>query len=56
MDIATVVKDAAWFGLACGVVAMGLALLYLIGAELMRPTVTVAAATPKPPFGFCLPN
>jgi hypothetical protein len=55
MDLATIVKEAAWFGLACGVVAMGLALLYLIGKELMKPTVTVAAATPKPPFGFCLP-
>ncbi len=55
MDLASMVKEAAWFGLACGVIAIGVALLYLIGTELMRPTVTVAAAAPKPPFGFCPP-
>lgn len=55
MDIAEIVKEAAWFGLACGVVMMAAALLYLVGRELMKPTVVVAAATPRPPVGFCLP-
>ena len=55
MDLATMVKEAAWFGLTCGVIMMAAALLYLIGAELMQPTVTAPAAAPRPPFGFCLP-
>jgi hypothetical protein len=55
LDLAPIVKEAAWFGLACGVIMMAAALLYLIGTELMKPTATVAAATPKPPFGFCAP-
>jgi hypothetical protein len=56
MDIAQIVKDAAWLGLAAGVVVMAFALLYFAGQELMRPKVIAAAATPKPPFGFCLPS
>jgi hypothetical protein len=56
MDIAQIVKDAAWLGLACGVIVMGLAMLYLVGRELMQPKVIAAAAMPKPQFGFCLPS
>jgi hypothetical protein len=56
MDIAQIVKDAAWIGLAVGVVAMALVLVYLAGRELMRPKVVALAAAPKPPFGFCLPS
>jgi hypothetical protein len=55
MDLATIVKDAALFGLACGVITMAAALIYLFGRELMRPAVTATAATPKPPFGFNAP-
>jgi len=55
MDLAQIIKDAAYFGLACGVVAMAGALLFLIGMELLKPTTVAVAATtaPKPPFGFC---
>jgi hypothetical protein len=56
MDVAQIVKDAAWLGLACGVIVMGLTVLYLMGRELMQPKVIAAAAMPKPPFGFCLPS
>lgn len=56
MDIAQIVKDAAWLGLACGVIVMGVALLYLAGRELLQPKVIVSAAVPKPSFGFCLPS
>ena len=55
MDLAPIVKEAAWSGLAAGVIMMATALLYLIGAELMKPGATVTAATPKLPFGFCAP-
>jgi hypothetical protein len=56
MDIAQIVKDAAWLGLACGVIVMGLAILYLAARELMQPKVIASAAVPKPPFGFCPPS
>ena len=56
MDIAQIVRDAAWIGLACGVIVMGLAIIYLAGRELLRPKVIASAATPKPPFGFGLPG
>jgi hypothetical protein len=55
MDLTLMVKDAACFGLACGVVAMGLALLYFLGRELMEPKIVATAVAPKPPFGFSKP-
>ena len=55
-EFARRLSDAAWIGLAVGVVAMALALAYLAGRELMRPKVVALAAAPKPPFGFCLPS
>ncbi len=56
MDIAQIVKDASWIGLAAGVVVMALAMMYLAGRELMRPKVIALAAVTKPPIGFCLPS
>ena len=56
MDIAQIVKDAAWLGLACGVIVLGLAILYLAGKELIQPKAIASAAVPKPPFGFCPPS
>ena len=50
-----VVKEAAWFGLAVGVIAMAAYLLYVYGKYLVPPTVAIAAAAaeiPKPKFGF----
>lgn len=51
MDIAQIVKEAAWLGLACGVIVMGLAILYLAGRELMQPKVIALAAVPSRPSG-----
>jgi hypothetical protein len=56
MDIAQIVRDAAWLGLACGVIVMGLAIIYLASRELMQPKVIASAAVPKLPFGFCPPS
>src|SRR5260370_19565837 len=56
MDIAKIVKDAAWIGLATGVVVMALVMVYLAGRELMQPKAIALAAVPKPPIGFCLPS
>ena len=56
MDVAQIVRDAAWLGLACGMIIMGLAALYFAGRELMQPKVIALAAAPKPPFGFSLPS
>jgi hypothetical protein len=55
VDLAPIFKEAAYVGLACGVIVMAAVALYLIVTEFMKPAVTVAAAAPKPPFGFCLP-
>lgn len=52
MDLALMIKNAACFGLACGVVATAIALLYFVGSELMKPKVAVTTVAPKLPFGF----
>jgi hypothetical protein len=51
MNIESLVKEAAWIGLAGGVVIMATVLVYAIGTYLLAPRVTAAAAI-KPPFGF----
>ncbi len=48
-------KDAALWGLAVGVIVMAAVLLWEMGAYLLKPATTVAAAVTKPPFGFCRP-
>lgn len=53
MDLETLMRDAALFGLAVGVVAMAGFILYAYGHYLLRPTISVAAATTSVvPFGF----
>jgi hypothetical protein len=54
MDLETILKDAALFGLACGVIMMAAALIYLLGREL-TPAIPATATIPKPPFGFNAP-
>ena len=46
-------KDAALIGLAVGVIVMAAVLLWEMGANLLKPVTTVAAAVTNPPFGFC---
>ncbi len=55
MDLEAILKDAVLLGLAAGVIVMATVLLWEMGAYLLRPTATVAAAVTKPPFGFGLP-
>ncbi len=53
MDIEVLVKEAAFVGLAVGVITMAAFLVWAFGQYLLRPTVTVAAATTAAvPFGF----
>jgi len=55
MDLQMMLKDAALLGLAVGVFVMAAVLLWEMGAYLLKPATTVAAAVAKPPFGFCRP-
>ena len=56
MDLEGILRDAAVFGLAVGVVAMALYLLWQASTHLLKPPVVVAAATTAVEFGFCLPS
>jgi len=56
MNFEALVKDAAWFGLAVGVLAMAAFLVWAYAEYLLRPTVTVAAATAVIPVGFQAPE
>ncbi len=55
MDMSSIVKEAAWIGLATGVIIFGAVILWLIAAQLLKPATTVAAATTAIPFGFSMP-
>jgi hypothetical protein len=54
MDMIEIVKTAAWVGVAGGVIAMALALAWLVTMRL-RAATAVAAEPPALglPFGFC---
>jgi hypothetical protein len=55
LHISDLVKEAAYFGLAVGVIGMAAYLLYFYGRYLIGPAVAIAEAVaemPKPPFGF----
>lgn len=55
MDLEALMKDAALIGLAVGVIAMAAFILYTYGQYMLRPAVSVAAATANVvPFGFQL--
>lgn len=59
MDLEGMLRDAAVFGLAVGVVAMALYLLWQASAHLLKPPAVAAAATTAAAaveFGFCLPS
>jgi hypothetical protein len=55
-DIESALKDAALVGLAVGIIAMAIYMIWAYGDYLAAPKVRVAAATPKPAFGFQLPE
>ncbi len=58
MDFEQLVKDAAIFGIAVGVVAMAAFIAYYVAQYFLRPAVAVAAATAVTPsvgFGFQCP-
>jgi hypothetical protein len=55
-DLEAALKDAALFGIGIGIIAMALFLVWAFMEYMAAPKITVAAAVPKPPFGFQLPD
>lgn len=51
MDMVGIVKTAAWVGVAGGVIAMALALAWLVAMQLRATTAVAVAPSPLgPPF------
>ncbi len=51
MNLDSLVKEAAWIGLADGVIIMAAVLVYAIGTYMLTPRVTATAGI-QLPFGF----
>lgn len=53
MDITTIAREAAYWGLACGAIAVTVALLLLIASAATRSgPAAIEVAPPTQPFGF----
>ena len=52
MDMTLAVKNAALYGLACGVVAMAIALTFLLASQALQAARAAEMPGPQLPFGF----
>lgn len=52
MEITPIIKEAAAYGIACGVIAMAAALLILVALVAMRSSAGNPQPWPTLPFGF----